>query len=117
MKSTVDQRREIDEHLEGSAAIAMARALLPSLRSVMLVTKGNQAGEIHTRPMGLQGDLSSLGARFPDGVDHPHLALIRDVTNGTFWASPGGIVHIPVSLTKSVVTGASGKSGRGTIGL
>jgi general stress protein 26 len=88
MKSTVDQRREIDEHLEASAAIAMARALLPSLRSVMLVTKGNQAGEIYTRPMGLQGDLSSLGARFPDGVDHPQLALIRiDVTNGTFWAS------------------------------
>jgi len=58
-------------------------------------------------------------AWFPDGVDDPHLVLIRiDVTNGTFWESPGGVVRVLASLTKSVVTGTPGKSSRsGTIDL
>jgi len=52
-------------------------------------------------------------AWFPGGVDDPHLVLIRiDVTNGTFWESPGGVVHVLAALTKSVVTGTPGKSSR-----
>jgi|SRR5687767_3040448 len=179
MKTTTHQRHELDEHLSGNVAIAKARALLPSFRTAMLVTKGTESGEIHMRPMGLQGDVSTFGgtlwffaddrsdkireierdprvylsfqneqehrylqlagtatlvtdrskmrelyspdvkAWFPDGVDDPHLLLIRiDVTNGTFWESPGGVVHVLASLTKSVVTGTPGKSGRsGTIDL
>ena len=56
---------------------------------------------------------------FPDGVEDPHLTLIRiDVTNGTFWETPGGMVHVLASLTKSVVTGTPGKGGRtGTMDL
>jgi general stress protein 26 len=179
MKTTPHERIELDEHLAGHSAIAKARALLPSFRTAMLVTKGSEAGELHMRPMGLQGDLSSFGgtlwffaddrshkigeiereprvyltfqneqenrflqlagtasvvsdrakmrelytpdvkAWFPGGVDDPHLLLIRiDVTNGTFWESPGGVVHVLAALTKSVVTGTPGKSGRsGTIDL
>jgi general stress protein 26 len=179
MKTTPHERQELDEHLAGHAAIAKARALLPSFRTAMLVTKGSEAGELHMRPMGLQGDLSSFGgtlwffaddrshkvreiereprvylafqneqesrylqlagtaslvndrakirelytpdvkAWFPGGIDDPHLLLIRiDVTNGTFWESPGGVVHVLAALTKSVVTGTPGKSGRsGTIDL
>ena len=179
MKTTATERVELDEHLEGDAAVTKARALLPSFRTAMLITKGTEAGELHMRPMGLQGDLSSFGgtlwffaddrshkvheiereprvhlafqnepesrylqlagtaalvsdrakmrelftpdsrAWFPGGVDDPHLVLIRiDVTNGTFWESPGGIVHVLAAFTKSVVTGTPGKSGRsGTIDL
>jgi len=179
MKTTTHERLELDEHLTAHAAIAKARALLPSFRTAMLVTKGSESGELHMRPMGLQGDLSTFGgtlwffaddrshkiseiereprvylsfqneqeqrflqlagtaslvtdrpkmhelftsemkAWFPDGVDDPHLVLIRiDVTNGTFWESPGGVVHVLASLTKSVVTGIPGKSSRsGTIDL
>jgi general stress protein 26 len=179
MKTTATDRQEIDQHLDGDAAIAKARALLPSFHTAMLITKGTEAGELHMRPMGLQGDLSSFGgtlwffaddrsnkireiereprvnlafqneqtsrflqlagnaslvvdrakmrelytpdvkAWFPGGVDDPHVVLIRiDVTNGTFWESPGGIVHVLAAFTKSVVTGTPGKSGRsGTIDL
>ena len=179
MKTTTHERLELDEHLTAHAAIAKARALLPSFRTAMLVTKGSESGELHMRPMGLQGDLSTFGgtlwffaddrshkigeiereprvylsfqneqeqrylqlagtaalvtdrpkmhelftsemkAWFPDGVDDPHLVLIRiDVTNGTFWESQGGVVHVLASLTKSVVTGTPGKSSRsGTIDL
>jgi general stress protein 26 len=179
MKTTAHERHEIDEHLAGDAAIAKARALLPSFRTAMLVTRGSEAGELHMRPMALQGDLSTFGgtlwffsddrsikireierdsrvflafqneqesrylqlagtasavtdrakmrelyspamkAWFPDGVDDPHLMLIRiDVTNGTFWEAPGGIVHVLAAFTKSVVTKTPSKSGRaGTIEL
>ena len=179
MKTTAHERHELDEHLSGSAAITKARALLPSFRTAMLVTKGSDSGELHMRPMGLQGDLTTFGgtlwffaddrsdkireierdprvylsfqnepehrylqlagtaslvtdrakmrelytpdvkAWFPDGVEDPHIVLIRiDVTNGTFWESPGGVVHVLAALTKSVVTGTPGKSGRsGTIDL
>jgi general stress protein 26 len=179
MKNTTHERNELDEHLTGAAAVAKARALLPSFRTAMLVTNGSESGELHMRPMELQGDLSTFGgalwfftddrspkvaeiehdprvyvsfqneqeqrylqlggtaslvtdrskmrelftpaakAWFPGGVDDPHLVLIRiDVTNGTFWESPGGVVHVLAALTKSVVTGQPGKSGRsGTIDL
>lgn len=179
MKTTATERHELDEHLTAEAAIAKARALLPSFRTAMLVTKASESGELHMRPMGLQGDLSTFGgtlwlfaddrshkihdiereprvylsfqnesehrylqlagtaslvtdrakmrelfttdakAWFPGGVDDPHLVLIRiDVTNGTFWESPGGVVHVLAALTKSAVTGIPGKSGRsGTIDL
>jgi general stress protein 26 len=179
MNTTATERHELDEHLAGEPAIAKARALLPSFRTAMLVTKGSEAGELHMRPMELQGDLSTFGgtlwffaddrshkvqeiqreprvhlsfqneqehrylqlagtaslvtdrskmrelftpvskAWFPGGVDDPHLVLIRiDVTNGTFWESPGGVVHVLAALTKSAVTGRPSKSGRsGTIDL
>ncbi len=179
MKTTTHERDELDEHLTAAAAIAKARALLPSFHTAMLVTKGSDSGDLHMRPMELQGDLSTFGGTlwffaddrshkiaeierdprvylsfqneqqqrylqlagtaslvtdrskmrelftpdsrgwFPGGVDDPHLVLIRiDVTHGTFWESPGGVVHVLAALTKSVVTGTPGKSGRsGTIDL
>jgi general stress protein 26 len=179
MKTSPSERHEIDQHLAGDAAIVKARKLLPSFRTAMLVTKGTEAGELHMRPMALQGNLSTFGgtlwffaddrsdkireiereprvflvfqnepesrylqlsgsasavtdrakirelyspaakAWFPGGLEDPHLMLIRiDVTNGTFWESPGGIVHVLAAFTKSVVTGKPGKSGHaGTIDL
>ena len=179
MKTSPTDRHEIDQHLAGDAAIVKARKLLPSFRTAMLVTKGSEAGELHMRPMALQGDLSTFGgtlwlfaddrshkireiereprvylvlqnepesrflqlagtastvtdrakirelytpaskAWFPGGAEDPHLMLIRiDVTNGTFWESPGGIVHVLGAFTKSVLTGTPGKSGNaGTMDL
>jgi general stress protein 26 len=179
MKTTPHERHEIDEHLAGDVAIVKARKLLPSFRTAMLVTKGSEAGELHMRPMALQGDLSTFGGTlwfftddrsdkireiereprvflvfqneqesrylqlagtaspvtdrakmrelytpairtwFPGGLEDPHVMLIRiDVTNGTFWETPGGMVHVLAAFTKSVVTGTPGKSGRaGTMDL
>jgi general stress protein 26 len=56
---------------------------------------------------------------FPDGLDDPHLTLLRiDVTGGAFWESPGGMLQVLAAYTKSVVTGTPGKGGRaGTINL
>jgi general stress protein 26 len=56
---------------------------------------------------------------FPDGLDDPHMTLLRiDVIGGTFWESPGGVLQVLAAFTKSVVTGAPGKGGRtGTIDL
>jgi general stress protein 26 len=179
MKTTAHERHEIDQHLAGDAAIVKARQLLPSFRTAMLVTKGSEAGELHMRPMALQGDLATFGGTlwfftddrsvkvreidreprvslvfqndqssrylqlvgsatavtdrakmrelyttairpwFPGGLEDPHLMLIRiDVTNGTFWETPGGMVHVLAAFTKSVVTGTPGQSGRaGTMDL
>jgi general stress protein 26 len=179
MKASSNNIHEMDQHLAGKDAIAKARTLLPSFRTAMLVTKSADSGELHMRPMALQGDLSTFGGTlwffaddrshkireierdprvflvfqndresrylqlagtasavtdrakmrelytpeirtwFPEGVDDPHLMLIRiDVTNGTFWETPGGVVQVLAALTKSVVTGTPGKGGRsGTMDL
>ena len=179
MKATANEKHEIDQHLTGEPAIAKARQLLPSFRTAMLVTRSADNGEVHMRPMALQGDLATFGGTlwffaddrshkiheidrdprvflvfqndrdsrylqlagtasavtdrakmrelytpeirtwFPEGVDDPHLMLLRiDVTNGTFWETPGGVVQVLAALTKSVVTGTPGKGGRsGTMDL
>ena len=56
---------------------------------------------------------------FPEGLEDPHLALIRfDATSGSFWDSPGGMLQVLAAFTKAVVTGTPGRSGRsGTIDL
>jgi general stress protein 26 len=179
MKITPTERKEMDEHLTGDAAITKARQLLPGFRTAMLVTRASGATALHMRPMGLQGDLSVFGGTlwfftddrspkvqeithdstvslvfqsdetrrylqldgtatvvsdrgkmrelftpvtrtwFPDGLDDPHLTLLRiDVTGGAFWENPAGTLQVLAAFTKSVVTGTPGKSGRaGTIDL
>jgi general stress protein 26 len=61
----------------------------------------------------------ALRTWFPDGPDDPHVTLIRvDVTRGTFWEIPGGMLQVIAAFTKSVVTGTPGKAGRaGTMDL
>ena len=56
---------------------------------------------------------------FPEGLDDPHLTLIRfDATGGSFWDSPGGMLRGLAAFSKSVVTGTPGRSGRaGTMNL
>jgi len=56
---------------------------------------------------------------FPDGLDDPHLMLIRfDATSGSFWDSPGGMLQVMAAFTKAVVTGTPARSGRaGTMDL
>jgi len=179
MGTTDTERNEIDEHLEGEAAIAKARELLPSFRTAMLVTRSSDGSELHMRPLGMVGDPSVFGgtlwfftddrsrkvqeiqressvslvfqndqdsrylqlvgtaalvadrakmrelytpllrAWFPGGLDDPHITLIRfDAASGSFWDSPGGILHVLAAFTKSVVTRTPGKSGRtGTMNL
>jgi general stress protein 26 len=54
----------------------------------------------------------TLKAWFPDGLEDPHLVLIRvDATSGAYWESPGGVLQFAAALATSVVTGKPGKSG------
>jgi general stress protein 26 len=49
---------------------------------------------------------------FPDGLEDPHLTLIRvDATGGAFWETPGGVLQVLAAFTKAMVTGTPGKSG------
>ena len=51
-------------------------------------------------------------AYFPEGVDDPHLTLIRfDARSGAYWESPGGVLHAVAALATAIVTKAPGKSG------
>jgi general stress protein 26 len=56
---------------------------------------------------------------FPDGLDDPHLTLLRvDVTGGVYWDSPGGVLRVLAAFTKAVVTGTPSKAGTvGTMDL
>jgi general stress protein 26 len=54
--NTVDAK----EQLSGSAAIEKIRTLLPQFRSAMLATRA-ASGELHVRPLALQGDLARFG--------------------------------------------------------
>jgi general stress protein 26 len=54
----------------------------------------------------------TLKTWFPEGLDDPHLVLIRfDATRGAFWESPGGVLQFAAAFATSVVTGKPGKSG------
>lgn len=46
--------------LTGDEAIDKVRQLLPRFRSAMMITQGSD-GQVHGRPMGLQGDVSVFG--------------------------------------------------------
>jgi general stress protein 26 len=49
---------------------------------------------------------------FPDGLDDPHMTLIRfDVDRGEFWDARAGTLGVLVAFAKSVVTGAPGEVG------
>jgi general stress protein 26 len=159
------------EQLSSDAAIAKIRTLLPKFKSAMLVTH-TSAGEMHIRPMALQGDGSIFGGVlwffvddrsrkvsesaggspvsvicqsdehsaylhltgtatavrdrvkmrelyspiirtwFPDGMEDPHLTLIRfEATGGEYWASPGGTLQVAAAFAFSLLTGRPGKGG------
>jgi len=172
-KTSEIQRIEKDEHLSGDEAIAKVRKLLPSFTAALFVTGVASGGELHSRPLALQGDPSVFGGTlwffaddrspkvyelavntkvalffqndeathylqldgtaslardkskmrelytpivktwFPDGLDDPHLTLIRfDATGGAFWESPGGAWQVAAAFATSLVTGKPGKSGQ-----
>ena len=48
------------DQLFGEEAIDKVRALLPQFQSAMMVTHGTN-GEVHVRPLALQGDLTTFG--------------------------------------------------------
>lgn len=49
---------------------------------------------------------------FPDGLDDPHLTLIRfDVDRGDYWTSTAGMLQVLAAFTKAVVTGKPGGGG------
>ncbi len=56
---------------------------------------------------------------FPDGLDDPHLTLIRfDVERAEYWESPGGMLQVLGAFTKAIVTGRPGEGGdQGTLEL
>jgi len=54
----------------------------------------------------------ALKTWFPEGLDDPHLTLIRfDATTGAYWESPGGLFQVAAAYATSVLTGKPGKSG------
>jgi len=87
----------------------------------------------HSRYMQLSGTATTVSDRakmrelfspivrtwFPDGLEDPHLTLLRvDTTDGVFWDSPGGILRVLAAFTKAVVTRTPSKAGTtGTIDL
>jgi len=56
---------------------------------------------------------------FPDGLQDPHLTLIRfDVDRAEYWSSPGGLLQVLGAFTKAVITGRPGQGGeQGTLEL
>jgi general stress protein 26 len=54
----------------------------------------------------------TLKTWFPEGLDDPHLALIRfEADSGAYWESPGGLLQVALSFAKSMATGVPGKGG------
>ena len=50
---------------------------------------------------------------FPEGVNDPHLVLIRfDAVTGSYWERPGGAWQLASAFATALVTGKAGKSGR-----
>jgi general stress protein 26 len=56
---------------------------------------------------------------FPDGLQDPHLTLIRfDVDGAEYWSSPGGMLQVLGAFTKAMFTGRPGQGGeQGTLEL
>ena len=49
---------------------------------------------------------------FPDGLDDPHLTLIRfEAGRGDFWDSKAGMLQVLAAFAKAVVTGKPGAGG------
>lgn len=88
--SLVFQSDEADSylHLHGSAVVAADRSRMKDFYNPLLRTW------------------------FPDGLDDPHLTLIRfDVERGDYWTSTAGMLQVLAAFTKSVVTGTPGAGG------
>ncbi len=159
------------DQLSGDAAIKKVRALLPQFKSAMMVTHASN-GDLHVRPLALQGDLSTFGGVlwfftdersrkvqesaggapvsiicqsdqesaylhltgvatvvrdlpkmrelysptlktwFPDGLEDPHLTLIKfEANGGAYWDSPGGMLQGLAAFGFSMVTGRPTKAG------
>ena len=49
---------------------------------------------------------------FPDGVDDPHMTLLRfDAKEASYWDGHASVVRLAFAFAKSIVTGAPGASG------
>src|SRR5947208_2416327 len=61
MSNAIEPRIEKDEHLVGDEAIAKVRALLPSFKAAMFVTRVEGDVILHARPLALLGDPTVFG--------------------------------------------------------
>ena len=53
-----------------------------------------------------------IGTWFPDGLNDPHLTLIRfDAEAGHFWESPGGMIQVLAAFTRTRLTGRPARGG------
>ena len=51
-------------------------------------------------------------AWFPEGLDDPHLTLLRfEADGGQYWSSPGGMLEVLGAFVKAVATGKPGQGG------
>jgi general stress protein 26 len=54
----------------------------------------------------------TLKTWFPDGLDDPHLTLIKfEAHGGAYWDSPGGRLQSLASFAVAIVTGVPSKGG------
>ena len=98
---------ENDEHLAGDAAIAKARQLLPSFRTAMFVTRAMDSDDLHMRPMGLQGDLSTFGGTlwfFADNRSQKIQEIRRDPKVSLVCQNDNDSRYVQLKGTASVVS-------------
>src|SRR5262245_15999088 len=105
-----DDRSEKIREIEKEPRVSLVFQSDPDSRYLQL---SGSASTVTDRAKMRELYTTSLRTWFPAGLEDPNLMLIRiDVTSGTFWETPGGIVQVLAAFTKSVVTGTPGKSGR-----
>ena len=71
-----------------------------------------RATEVHDRAKMAELYTPMLKTWFPDGLDDPHITLLRfDADEGHYWDSPGGMLQVLGAFVKSVATGSPGQGG------
>jgi general stress protein 26 len=96
--------------LSGDAAIAKVRELLPKFHSAMMVTRG-YAGNLHARPLALQGDLSRFGGvlwffadarsrKIQESADHASVSLLCQNDEAGVYLHLTGVVAVVRDLPK-----------------
>jgi general stress protein 26 len=112
---TDDRSRKVKE-IERDPAISLVFQNDHDSRYVQLT---GTAEVVHDRARMRELFTAAVRTYFPDGLDDPHLTLIRvDATGGAFWDVPGGMLQVIAAFTKSVVTGTPGKTGHaGTMSM
>jgi general stress protein 26 len=105
----VDERsRKVQE----SAAGAPVSLICQSDEQSSYLHLTGRATVVHDLPKMRELYSPILKTWFPEGLDDPHLALIKfEANGGAYWDSPGGMLQVAAAFATSVVTGTPSKGG------